>query len=294
MKSFTGYLTESRSKDISIDETKEILKTKCKNTVQYIMDTKNFIYRGVSDVPKLDPFSEDDGYYNRLVTPSKFERSSANTENYYTWIMDNDPAWTDKGFPKRSKSLICINDLDVASNYGDVYAVITFDEARIATVGKLDLWTEFSLNGYGPSEVNVAVRFILKDILKLKTTGYWGFVHNCSKIDDFVKKNGISRIVDFADGTGRDMDAYNSLVKMVLKAMNYDPHKKSFYETLVDTIYSPTPNMFVCKYEDPKIWSHNQELWTDSDAILIPGFHNHTDTDSVYTVFNRLERLMES
>jgi hypothetical protein len=68
------------------------------------------------------------------------ERSSQNSSNWYTLILDNHPKFKD--FPKRSKSLICATKYKIADNYGggNVIAVIPFNSAKIGWINAPDIW----------------------------------------------------------------------------------------------------------------------------------------------------------
>ena len=62
-----------------------------------------------------------------LFNPKAIERKSANTNNFYTWIVDDLDSWKD--YPKRSKSLICSNSTSTRA-YGPLYRVIPFKNAN--------------------------------------------------------------------------------------------------------------------------------------------------------------------
>jgi len=76
-----------------------------------------------------------------FINTNDFTRTSANTQNYYTLWMDNSEDWAD--YPKRSKSLICTNDLSNTANYGDSYIIIPEDNAKIGICPGEDLWYSF-------------------------------------------------------------------------------------------------------------------------------------------------------
>lgn len=69
-------------------------------------------------------------------------RKSRNTENYYTLLVDNLPAF--KGWPKRSKSFITTNSWTLASGYtmgeGMVYLVLPINNTKLAYVNQPDIW----------------------------------------------------------------------------------------------------------------------------------------------------------
>lgn len=75
--------------------------------------------------------------------PQKNYRTSANTRNYYTYIIDNSENWKD--FPKRSKSLICrayINQIPTYNGY-DYYVIPIDKEVKFGVCNDSDLWTSF-------------------------------------------------------------------------------------------------------------------------------------------------------
>lgn len=68
-------------------------------------------------------------------------RVSANTFNYYTLWMDNHPSWA--GFPKRSRSFICSESDELAVEFGKVYMIFPYDDAKLAACPENDLWISF-------------------------------------------------------------------------------------------------------------------------------------------------------
>src|SRR5882762_7031765 len=115
---------------------------------QIIASVKNphtTIYRGLNG-------HEENILY---VDPTNYTRRSANTDNYYTLLMDNLPSWSK--FPKRSKSLICTTDSDNADTYGQVkgsvYVVLPLGNPIIACCDGEDLWDSFH---YVQSEMDIS------------------------------------------------------------------------------------------------------------------------------------------
>ena len=104
----------------------------CKtNASEYLPHIKkNPIYRGMPMSTKMGVFDTN-----------SLNRKSANTVNYYTIWMDNNPDWKD--FPKRSKSYICSNNDDTSSDFGHVHLIIPADGSKIGIVNGPDLWYGF-------------------------------------------------------------------------------------------------------------------------------------------------------
>ena len=120
-------LTEGRGKAIDEYEAAELFKKNCK---QYKWGEQTF-YRGVEG-RLLQPY---------FIDPSKSERKSANTSNFYTLWIDNSKKWAD--YPKRSKSLICTTQAQTAAGYGTSYMMIPYDGAKIGVCPSYDMWESF-------------------------------------------------------------------------------------------------------------------------------------------------------
>lgn len=73
-----------------------------------------------------------------MIDTSSGTRRSENTWNHYTLLLDNSPYY--KGWPRRSKSIICTTDPKEASGYGTVMALIPLDGAKIGIVPESDMW----------------------------------------------------------------------------------------------------------------------------------------------------------
>ena len=127
MKRFNNFLLERNdTKIITEKKVIELLKN-CKH-----IDLDN------PTIGRNCALSED--FY--LIDPKKHDRKSANTQNYYTYIIDNSKDWKD--FPKRSKSLIC-HGYDKELPYYDQYIVIPLNDANFGIANDDDLWTSFDL-----------------------------------------------------------------------------------------------------------------------------------------------------
>ena len=85
------------------------------------------------------------------IAPSTGRRESQNTSNHYTALMDNSPYF--KGWPKRSKSLICSSLKKYADAFkrdGTLYAIFPYDDVKIAVCPKRDMWmTPVKMPGLG-------------------------------------------------------------------------------------------------------------------------------------------------
>lgn len=119
-----------KSSETSVTRAIDILNKSCKDAL-WMLDRNTPIWRG-----DMDAFSKT-GF--RVADPTKTERTSANTQNFYTLIFDNHPEM--KNWPKRSRSFIAsFGDKSISRVYGDLVAVIPFDGVKIGWVGDKDIW----------------------------------------------------------------------------------------------------------------------------------------------------------
>ena len=133
---FSEFLIEEnlgRRKIISREEAKETIRNNCMDMAKKYVNEKQGIFRGTWI--KNDFLLGDSN--NKI-------RKSANTENYYTLLIDNSPKWIK--YPKRSESFICSSTENNASGYGTVYLVLPFDNTKIAICPENDFWNSFEYN----------------------------------------------------------------------------------------------------------------------------------------------------
>jgi len=132
---FKTYLNEGRTKTINADTAFLNIVDRCKKNFKVMFKSKDSIklYRG---------FTPNDDF-GIIDTNKGKERKSAHTDNYYTLLFDNLPSW--KKYPKRSRGLVCSTDMQYASNYGSVFYVIPFDDAKIAVAPSHDIWLSFKV-----------------------------------------------------------------------------------------------------------------------------------------------------
>lgn len=126
------YLTENRSKKLSIDQFLKELP-KYHDILKYYYKGGTLILRGGTDVGDVG-----------IISPSKFEeRRSAYTSNYYTLISSNDPSW--KHIPKRSMAVVGATDYDKVDGYNeDIYIVLPRNGTIIAQSPTEDFWGSFN------------------------------------------------------------------------------------------------------------------------------------------------------
>lgn len=103
IKTFESY-TELKYNDL--DMIKEYLKDYAFREIE--IDKRPIFYRGLSDY-------KSNSYL--IKTDDHIRKPANSSSGYYNIWIDNASEW--KEYPKRSKSIICTNDRDVAKSYGD-------------------------------------------------------------------------------------------------------------------------------------------------------------------------------
>lgn len=113
-----------------------LIRNSCSQSI-WMFDNLTPIWRGDRRAGKI---LGEDGV--SIIDTAQSKRSSENTKNWYTTILDNHPAYSD--YPKRSESLICTtrwsSALGYAGSEANMIALIPFDTAKIGWVGKADIW----------------------------------------------------------------------------------------------------------------------------------------------------------
>ncbi len=242
---FKQYLTENRSKTLKEDDAYKMIKKHCKKAYNAFLQD-HVIYRGLSNSNN-----------NLYVDPSKSTRKSRNTDNYYTLLIDNNPQW--KGYPKRSKSIICTNSQRKTLSFGDgkTYQVFPYDNSKIGISPEHDFWFSFhktlgehnSLSYFNFKLKQLATNFDV-DIDKYLTN--WNtFKKGIDLIDQNMQDEGID--------DKRNIPPFNTTS-----------------DNLLDNIFnllSPQSNGFKSTTNVMDVPINNgglgQEVWTDGKSILI-------------------------
>lgn len=123
MITFKQFLVEAgkHKTEISVEEAIKLINTHCRDAM------KEPLYRGMT--PESDAF---------ILHGEASKRSSANTSNYYTVILDH--FLPPHGYPKRSESIILADNFGTARGFGTVYAVFPYDGVKIGVCSADDLW----------------------------------------------------------------------------------------------------------------------------------------------------------
>lgn len=200
-----------------------------------------------------------------LYNPKAIDRVSANTKNYYTLLFDNSPYRNN--FPKRSKSLICSTNYYNTIDYGDIFRVIPFDDAKIAICDSEDFWVSFHLEKYGIyslDDFNTTLEFLYELLTGKK------LIEN---YDILVKQ--INKMMLLFNKLNKDKFEKMKLTNDYFKIWNWKDIKN--FPKSLDEIYKmldPIKNdMKLYNYNNYKkielMTYENNEVWTDSKSILI-------------------------
>lgn len=144
---FETYLNERTKEKLTEEYAIELIKTQCKN-----INLNWPLYRGMSM-----------GHPYQLIDASNSFRTSANTSNYYTVLIDHFLHKSD--YPLRSKSIICSTNRGYANMYvedhiddnGLLYVIVPYDSVSLGVCPKKDIWDNQLLLGdkyYNLNNVN--------------------------------------------------------------------------------------------------------------------------------------------
>jgi hypothetical protein len=149
------------------------------------------IYRGLSHT---------ESKYRHKPQMQFGQRVSANTDNYYTLIVDHDPAWSD--YPPRSASIICTNIMNVAGGYGTPYVVLPIGDPQMGICSAVDYWQSFArvkkIGGGGHtdlSDLNLIIRRMVHQwvhISNYKPTDYNHLTQVLDTVDEEIAAKNIN------------------------------------------------------------------------------------------------------
>lgn len=193
--------------------------------------------------------------------PTQVERLSRNTSNEMTLILSHVlPSWT--SWPKRSRSLICSENPDIASAYsnGGASIVLPLGNPLIGIVPSVDFWDSFDIQ---PPDFNYYFQQI---------------VHDVNVVFNLKLPPGITTIEEM----NMVLDTFDELVKKYPEKMESGISRRSGKQKiLADMLYSgdcrkaldkflnPTVNKFQCvPLSEYKTFNSN-EVWLSAPSILI-------------------------
>ena len=252
---------EKSVKKIELKDLQSMIEKHCKD----FSWVDHPIYRGMynNDVLNLNDAM--------LFKPRLSKRMSENTQNYYTWIIDNSPAY--KEYPDRSKSLICTDDRVTSEYFGneECWRVIPFDGAKIGVCSSLDLWGSYD-NGLKPlsnkyyqlDDFNSKIEIYYEALFSETNFGqpksakefFINLKKMLDKMEDFEKNDYEIMKQNYKYPDWVDIDFAMNLPKTVKGVMD---------------LFDPKLNGF--KLMDYKDYAKNapidREVWIGADCILV-------------------------
>lgn len=130
------FITEAPVKpyaeeELTVESALSVIKEHCSQSLGMISGNKP-LWRGMKN-HKEDILN---------IWPETGVRKSQNTTNQYTQLLSNSPFM--RGFPQRSKSIICSTSMAVSRGYGggynNLFAIIPYDNVEIGVCPEDDLW----------------------------------------------------------------------------------------------------------------------------------------------------------
>ncbi len=250
---FKQYLTEnSRAKALEDEDAYALVKKHCKKA--YNAYLKGWaIYRGIKY-----PIN-----YHMFIDPSKSTRKSANTSNYYTLLVDNNPLWKD--YPKRSQSIICTNSQRKTLGFGEMFVVLPYDGSRMGVAPEHDFWFSFEKTlGFGNSLNYFNMKLdALGDSLGVNISKY---AKNWSSF-----KKGIKEIESMIEKDGASLGMLSKTIPPFKMTQNKDDLLENIFSLL-----DPKKNGFKVTTNPTQLPKEaqglGQEIWTDGKSILIDMF----------------------
>jgi hypothetical protein len=215
----------------------------------------------------------------KYINPKKEEpRVSANTFNYYTLIIDNSKKWSK--YPKRSQSIICLNDS--YSTMDDFYYwVVPKNGAVIGECNSRDFWVSFenisSMDDYFNEYVRLFLNFPYIDsnfndihIENINNKNKKDYSYNIklkrfdSNLSEFKKavKNFDRWWKNQKTLTLQEFKSNFSNISWIKKWNG----KESLYNVLEKTL-DPSKNGF--KIKTIKNIEIDKESWTDAECLII-------------------------
>jgi len=195
-----------------------------------------------------------------LYNPGSGERTSANTNNYYTSFLDTNPK--NKGWPKRSKSFICSTSTESADGYGrdrggKTFTVFPFDGTPIGVVNRSDIW-----------HLGVEFRggFYLQDTIKGMNDIIPNFIEKAGKPRSWVPT--LDEFHDLIKSMPPE-DFEKECLEMNLETHSADP--KTARDSFADQLYDAySYDQLDCEKKTPGTVKHERsEVWFDSNCIMV-------------------------
>ena len=238
-----------------------LVRGKFTSAYHKMLDEQN-IFRGIRG---------SSAYPYWVVSPSKSYRTSKNTNNFYTGLIDKLPSWSD--YPKRSKSIICSTKDWAAKSFGNVLRVFPQNGAKIGICNNNDFWESFPvvkrrIKLYSMDDFNSLFTNIFADTSKelgkmsRDLTGeiYDSFMET---LNNWVSK---SRMIEQL----KTSDYFTEKLRNIV-VDDVEENFKGDWEEYFDTLLNPVDNGFKLQTIET-YYTESQdglEIWTDAVSLMI-------------------------
>lgn len=198
-------------------------------------------------------------------------RTSANTSNEYTLLIDNLPAWNN--YPKRGKSLICttIGNLEYAGDFGEPFIILPKNGVKFGVCRGFDFWEGFSAfdkaataakyTSFGTTQLSM-----LNEIIRS--------IFTKAGVELYKKNRDFSKLKHAFDEGNKFLQDPNSII---------DKDDKVFFKTVIkgkETMFDfianlldPDRNGFdLVTYDSIEKMSNQKfEIWTEGPVLALGG-----------------------
>lgn len=202
---------------------------------------------------------------------SRFKRSSANTHNYYTLLIDSSKKW--EHFPKRSRSFICSTGEHSSASYGKLFYVFPEDNAEIGVCPSNDIWDSFrsKLDELELRSLNHLNKFVDRLGTAMGDVGSPS-EENAEELRADLRKMTVEKIEKVRNNPNDfPLGAVDSGAAIsITKFMNV--HHLGNMEEVMEFILDPEETGFDVIYAS-QFHDHNEygkEMWFSGKAVFIP------------------------
>lgn len=251
----THILLKNLLREAEMNSDVDRIRNDCASAIHFYSGYAG-LFRGERGLPDhMDIFYRD---------PSKHDRVSANTANYYTTLVKGSSAWKEAGIPLRHSSIIMTTSEPVASSYGVPYVVFPIDGAKLAYGSELDNWDNHekgSQNAFGEGvTLNVDEfneRFI-DNIFMYITGRSYRDVKNYAKLEELIQYADREiqtkpEIVDLMDIPSYTRNALRTIGLIGIINKYIDPVANGIRAVSIDTVRT----------------IDYREVWTDSPCWFV-------------------------
>lgn len=254
MSTFKHFLlNESRTKPINDEEAIQWIKQNCPRLVKMSHRHGHHIYRGLDEKDNAFLFADP---------ATSHPRTSANTTNHYTLLIDNLPSW--KSYPKRSQSFICSTVLEGAEKFGIPFAVFPPDGTTIGIAPDDDIWNSFhhlyKQVGLSIDDFNQALQNITGLVTQSQDTPitFSQLQRQLQQVQQAFDANGIEyyqKQLPRGHRANLLMDAVKQHNSNILQA--------------IEEWFKPSENRFDLAESHTIITNRQKEIWFSSQAVFV-------------------------